>query len=176
MKKAWIETDQEYIQNLISRPYGWGGMYFYNDCSAELKSLLTPFGIWLPRHSSYQVTVGKMVDMSAASPEKRLAYLMEKGQGFLTIIYIGGHVMLYIGDGMTYQNIWGLSPKPATRRAVIGKSVLLPLLLQYPEDTTLISLANKKFFQVSFLNEFPESTILLKANRVDLKSLMIGDS
>ncbi len=42
---------------LIGRPYGWGNMYFYNDCSAELKSLFTPFGIWLPRRSSNQVSL-----------------------------------------------------------------------------------------------------------------------
>ena len=29
-------------------PYGWGGMYFYNNCSAELKSLFTPFGFGYP--------------------------------------------------------------------------------------------------------------------------------
>ena len=36
------------ISSLVGRPYGWGNMYFYNDCSAELKNLFTPFGIWLP--------------------------------------------------------------------------------------------------------------------------------
>jgi hypothetical protein len=174
------------MNTLISRPYGWGGMYFYNDCSAELKSLFTPFGIWLPRHSSYQVNAGKMVDMSYAAPEKRLAYLMEQGQRFVTIVYIGGHVMLYMGnysnpdDGktqtaMTYQNIWGLSPTPPTRRAVIGQSVFLPLLLQYPEDGSLVSLANKKFFQVSFLNQLPAADSLLRVKRIDMKALMYFD-
>src|SRR5579883_63480 len=132
------------MSTLIGRPYGWGSLYFYNDCSAELKSLFTPFGIWLPRHSSDQVTVGKMVDMSGEPKEKRLSYLMENGQRFLTIVYIGGHVVMYIGNypnpkdnssmAMTYQDIWGLSPNPPNRRAVIGQSVLFPMLLQYPED------------------------------------------
>lgn len=170
----------EIMNTLIGRTYGWGSMYLYNDCSAELKSVLTPFGIWLPRHSSDQVTVGKMVDMSASTAEERLAYLMQHGLRFITLVYIGGHVVMYIGNypnsyansslmAMTYQNIWGLSPNPPDRRAVIGKSVLFPMLLQYPEDTSLVSLAGKKYFQVSFLNQLPDDTKLTKV--INIRSL-----
>lgn len=169
------------MNSMIGRPYGWGGKYFYNDCSAELKSLLTPFGIWLPRHSSDQVSVGKMIDMSAVSPEKRISYLIENGRRFLTIVYIGGHVVMYVGNyqnpntqtsiAMTYQNVWGLSPNPPTRRAVIGRSVLFPMLLQYPEDTSLMSLAGKKYFQISYLDEVPER-LYKSAIIINLRSLM----
>src|SRR5690606_20338596 len=86
------------MRTLIGRPYGWGGMYFYNDCSAEMKSLLTPFGIWLPRNSSQQVFVGKMDDVTAMSAEQRLNYLKAHGKPFLSLIYIGGHVVMYIGN------------------------------------------------------------------------------
>jgi len=175
------------MKTMIGRPYGWGGMYFDNDCSAELKSLFTPFGIWLPRHSSDQLNVGKMVDMTSASQDKRLSYLMENGQRFLTLIYIGGHVILYVGNypnpnkdsalmAMTYQNVWGLSPNPPVRRAVIGKSVLFPMLLQYPEDTSLVSLAGKKYFQVSYLNQFPTPGLQMKQKGIDLKSLMYPET
>lgn len=147
---------------LIGRPYGWGNLYFYNDCSAELKSLFTPFGIWLPRHSEDQLLAGKVVDVSELSPEKRLSYLMSHGKRFFTIVYVGGHVFLYMGNfvdtqhgnapiAMTYQNVWGLYPEGNQGRAVIGKSVLLPLLLKYPEDTHLLSLLERKYFKVIFL-------------------------
>ncbi|KJV92634.1 nlpC/P60 family protein [Rickettsia bellii str. RML Mogi] len=115
------------MSSLIGRPYGWGNMYFYNDCSAELKNLFTPFGIWLPRNSGAQAEFIKenfyTVDMSAATSLERLSYLMKNGKPFLTIIHIEGHVFLYIGNypnvhnkestlmAMTYQNIWGLRPK-----------------------------------------------------------------
>lgn len=172
------------MNSMIGRTYGWGSMYFYNDCSAELKSLLAPFGIYLPRHSSHQITAGNMVDMSAATPEKKIAYLKENGHPFLTIIYIGGHVVLYVGNhpnpdtqdlmAMTYQNVWGLSPNPPTRRAIIGKSVLFPMLAQYPEDTSLTSLAEKKYFQVSYLDQLPDrwfkSGII-----INLRSMMFPD-
>ncbi|EKD72651.1 MAG: hypothetical protein ACD_45C00620G0007 [uncultured bacterium] len=175
------------MSTLINRPYGWGNMYFYNDCSAELKSLFTPFGIWIPRHSSNQVNAGRMVDMTSFPPEQRLSYLMENGHKFFTIIYIGGHVVMYLGNypnpnesdhklmAMTYQNLWGLSPSPAIRRAVIGESVLFPMLLRYPEDTSLMSLASKKYFQVAYLDEMPNSK-LMQLEAIDLKALMYPEN
>ncbi len=171
------------MSTLIGRPYGWGNMYFYNDCSAELKSLFTPFGIWLPRHSSDQIKMGRVADMSNSSPEQRLNYLMEHGQRFMTLIYIGGHVVLYIGNhpnpntkdhalmAMTYQNMWGIHPKSENGRAVIGKSVLFPLLLEYPEDTNLTTQVAKKYFQVSFLLDEPVNYLKM-IQQVDLKYLM----
>jgi cell wall-associated NlpC family hydrolase len=167
------------MRTLAGRPYGWGGMYFYNDCSSELKSLFTPFGIWLPRHSSDQMTAGKMVDMSSASSEKRLSYLKENGHRFLTIVYIGGHVLLHIGNYsntvMTYQNMWGLSPNPPNRRAVVGGSVFFPMLLQYPEDTELVSHAAKKTFQMAWLDEIPVSQSMIKEDVIDIRSLMFPE-
>lgn len=201
VKKAWVSTDvatsmpltatphhfATIMQTLISRPYGWGGMYLYNDCSQELKSLFTPFGIWLPRHSSDQVNVGTKVDMTTASADKRLAYLMENGRSFLTLVYISNHVVLYVGNysnpnktgammAMTYQNVWGLSPNPPDRRAIIGKSVLLPMLLEYPEDASLVSEAGKKYFQVAFLNEMPTIHFTIEQKIIDIRSMMYPET
>jgi hypothetical protein len=125
------------IKELLGRPYGWGNIYFYNDCATELKNLYVPFGIWLPTFSKDQVKAGKiLVDLSSEKDaQKRLNYLMENGRRFITLIYIGGHVMMYIGKfpnpysdvheqiAMTYQNIWGLGPADNSYRSVIGKAV-----------------------------------------------------
>ncbi len=150
---------------LINRPYGWGNMYFYNDCSSELKNLYVPFGIWLSRHSSEQVLENKMVDLSHLSPKKRLDYLMKHGRKLVTIVYINGHVFMYLGNyknphtkkhalmAMTYQNVWGLKPSSSQKRAVIGQSVFLPLLLKYPEDPNITSQASRKYFRIAFLDE-----------------------
>lgn len=172
------------MNTLINRPYGWGGIYFYNDCSAELRSLMVPFGIWLPRHSSEQVSAGKMVEVSAATPPARIAYLVQNGHKFLTLVHIDGHILLYVGNylnlnksqtimPMTYQNIWGLKPNPPIRRAIIGKAVLFPLLLEYPEDTSLASLAGRKIFQLSYLDAFPDGNELQRNDIIDLKFLML---
>lgn len=184
-KMPLVATPHEFskvLSTLLNRPYGWGGFNFYNDCSQELKSLFTPFGIWLPRHSSDQTSVGKIADMSALKVDQRLQYLLNNGHPLMTVVYIGGHIILYLGNyqnpqspespmAMTYQNLWGLSPPSRNRRSVIGESVLLPLLKQYPEDPSLNSLANGKYFQVSFLDQRP--TVSLKASHaIDLKSLV----
>jgi cell wall-associated NlpC family hydrolase len=169
------------ISSLIGRTYGWGNMYFYNDCSAEIKNLLTAFGIWLPRNTPQQPLAGNTVDLSNEPVENRLADLMKQGHPLLTLITIGGHVMLYVGNytnplqpntlmPMTYQNAWGLEPNPPVRRAVIGKAVFFPLLSHYPEDTTLESQANKTYFRLTNLDEFPR---VLESNTIDLKVLMV---
>ncbi len=166
------------MDELIERPYGWGNLNFHNDCSAELKNLFTPFGIWLPRHSSNQLYVGKEIDLTSLSSQQRLSYLMQNGHPLMTIVYVGGHVFLYVGTftdqnnkpfAMTYQNLWGLSPHPATRRAVIGQSVLFPLQLSYPEDKELISQAGRKHFQLSYLDQKPDINL---SEKMDLRAMM----
>ena len=147
------------MKSLIGRPYGWGNMNFYNDCSSELQSIFSAFGVWLPRHSSSQMAAGDMTDLSSDTPAQRLAYLIENGKPMRTLVYIGGHVMLYLGnttrEGRTvplvYQDIWGMRPADNSRRAVIGGSVVFPLLLRIPEDPSLESLAATRIFQVSVL-------------------------
>lgn len=147
------------IKALIGRPYGWGNTGLYNDCSSELQSIFAAFGVWLPRHSSTQMSAGETTDLSDATPAERIDYLVQHGQPMRTLIYIGGHVMLYLGntvrDGRTiplvYQDIWGLRPADDSRRAVIGGSVIFPLLLRIPEDTSLQSLAATPVFRISVL-------------------------
>jgi hypothetical protein len=67
--------------------------------------------------------------------------------------------MLYLGnttrDGravpVVYQDVWGLSPADNSRRAVIGGSVILPLLAHIHEDPDLQSLAATPIFQISII-------------------------
>lgn len=162
------------FNELIGRPYGWGGMYFYNDCASELKNLFTIFGIYLPIHSSNQVSEQqyriKEEDLSNLTLKDRLDYLKKYGHKFMTIVHIGGHVFLYVGSYpnphqpsqkivLSYQTMWGLRPKTTShtldRRAIVGKTVLFPILESYPEDKNLASHADKNVFQVAFLDEVP---------------------
>ena len=147
------------IKTLIGRPYGWGNSGPYNDCSSELQSIFAVFGVWLPRHSSTQMSAGRMIDLSTSTPAQRLDYLAQHGEPLRTLIYIGGHVMLYLGNTtrngvavpVVYQDVWGLRPADNSRRAVIGGSVILPLFEHIPEDATLQSLAGTPTFQISIL-------------------------
>lgn len=151
------------MSTLLNRPYGWGGMYFYSDCSQELKSLFTPFGFWLPRDSKPQISAIKSIDLGQSSLDERLTYLKEKGHPLMTVVYIGGHVFLYTGNAqwqgdqvpIIYQQIWGMHPAGVNTRSVIGKTAIIPLLKEYPENNQWQSLAGRKLFQVGFLDEWP---------------------
>jgi hypothetical protein len=145
------------IAQLQNREYGWGGMMFLNDCSQELKSLFTPFGIWLPRNSILQGTLEGSRDLSQLNMDERLQVLKQEGHPFLTIIYVGSHVMLYIGQfnfakygkvAMTYQNVWGLHSVKHDWRYIIGKSIFLPLMKQYPGHPNLASQADYNVFSM----------------------------
>ncbi|CNG82157.1 putative cell wall-associated hydrolase [Yersinia kristensenii] len=148
------------IKNMQGKNYGWGNIYDFNDCSSEIRNLMLPFGIYLPRDSQQQSLSGKHVDLSHYSTKERIEYLMAHGKPLTTLIYIGGHVMLYIGNAdwkgqtvpITYQNLWGLRPANSSNRSIIGKSVFFPLLSRYPEDPKLESLAGKSVFIMTWLN------------------------
>lgn len=148
------------MKSMSGQSYGWGNELFYNDCSSELRSLLMPFGILLPRNSAAQIkSAVRLVDLSKESLTDRIAYLEKHGQAFTTLVYLPGHIMLYIGNHqingqsvpMTYQNIWGLRPKDKDSRSIIGSSVFFPLLATYPERPEMRSLADKKQFKLGFL-------------------------
>ncbi|MDR3442048.1 MAG: SH3 domain-containing protein [Legionella sp.] len=145
------------INQLKNRPYGWGGAFFFNDCSQEMKSIFTPFGIWLPRNSAQQARLSSTLDLSKNNVDERIGLLKEKGHPLMTIIYIGGHVMLYVGNKdsgtITYQNVWGMSPESRDKRYVIGQSLFFPLLKNYPENPDVSSLAGKANFKLVYLDE-----------------------
>jgi cell wall-associated NlpC family hydrolase len=151
------------IRALQGIPYGWGNIYFYYDCSSLLKSTYLPFGIWLPRHSSTQVNSGVMVDLSALNPTQRLAYVSQHIVPFLSFVSLGDHVFMLLGNVpnpkmpgqsmvLTFQTLWGLGPADNKSRSIIGESVLLPLLLIYPEDPSLMSLLTAPVFQMATLS------------------------
>jgi cell wall-associated NlpC family hydrolase len=150
------------IKQLQLRPYGWGGLNLFNDCSQELKSIFTPFGIWLPRNSTKQALLSSAVDYSQEKDvDKRIEILKNNGHPLMTLIYVGGHIMLYVGDKVidgrsdpiTYQNVWGLSALNMDKRYIIGQAVFLPLMKFYPNFSDVNSQANKTYFKLINLDE-----------------------
>lgn len=121
--------------NMLGQPYGWGEFNGYRDCSATLEALFAPFAIWLPRNSGAQTMLGKFIDLSAYNNQQKLDIITDKGDPFLTLLWMPGHIMLYVGtkDGRIYafHNFWGLHTKEFwakdSGRAVIGKSAITPL-------------------------------------------------
>lgn len=152
------------IKALQGRPYGWGGYGFYNDCSAEMKAVFTMFGVALPRNAKYQALTGTTTDLSGLSEESRLNMVMQKAKPLLTLIYIKGHILLYVGKykgangkefPLSYQEMWGLKPRDQRYRLIVGKSVFFPLLAKYPEDENVVSHAGWGTFILVDLSGFP---------------------
>lgn len=91
---------------LLNTPYGWGGAQGEQDCSQFLQEVFATVGVGLPRNSSAQMQVGRA--LAEFSPEaidevktKRVATV---GIGGTTLLYMKGHIMLYLGvvDGRPF--------------------------------------------------------------------------
>jgi hypothetical protein len=158
-------------RTLLGRSYGWGNTQCRNDCSAEMKAFFAPFGLWLPRHSTDQKEVGRTEDLSGLDLRGRLDALSRIGRPYVSLVWIPGHVLLYLGpldytaaDGqtatgfMSYQNLWGLRPRdPPDYRAIVGGSVLFPVLDRYPDQPELRSLADRDRLVVTSLDREPQA-------------------
>jgi len=134
IKKASVEKKQAIVKplkltssnlarlanELLHKPYGWGGLYGDRDCSATLKDLFAPFGIWLPRDSKDQAARETSMDLKALPPKEKEKVILKDGIPFLTLIWMKGHIMLYIGDyrgrAVVFHNIWGVRTKDSQGR------------------------------------------------------------
>lgn len=99
-----------YACKFIGNPYVAGGTSLTNgaDCSGFVMSVYKNFGISLPRSSYAQAGVGKGVSYSEAKPGD--------------IIYYGGHVGIYIGNGQIVHastERTGIKITAATYRSII---------------------------------------------------------
>ncbi len=121
---------------LAGGAYGWGGMYGLRDCSATTKDLMVPFGLWLERNSADQARGGaRRYDLDRLSPADKRRVILSEGVPFLTLLYLPGHVMLYIGPyqgrPLVFHNMWGLRVRRGCCRGegrlVIGRAVVTTL-------------------------------------------------
>ncbi len=102
---------------MLNEPYGWGGMYGEQDCSRFIQEIFATVGISFPRNSSKQSQVGVLIGKySKKSPEeKKLKTIIGEATGGITILYLKGHIMLFLGvvDGQPYaiHETWGYRQK-----------------------------------------------------------------
>lgn len=148
------------INSFMGTAYGWGGMYGLRDCSATMRDLFTLFAIWLPRNSSDQADIGKIISLEGMSNRAKEQRIIQQGIPFVTLLNRHGHVVLYLGEyqGKPYvfHNMWGIVTKNYLTwwredRVVIGKSVITDLVL------------GKKYFNTttSLLDSLISMTILV---------------
>ncbi|MDF1881021.1 SH3 domain-containing protein [Sulfurimonas sp. MAG313] len=141
----------EGIMNLMLKShYGWGGLYEERDCSSMLRDLYAPFGIWLPRNSSQQAKVGKIISLKDLSLEDKKKVILAEGVPFETLLHKKGHILLYLGEYngeiTVLHNIWGVKTikDGIEGRKVIGRVVISSLELgkerkDYNQDRGILS-------------------------------------
>ena len=120
---------------LAGETYGWGGLYQNRDCSAMLRDLFTPFGVWLSRHSEDQAKRdGLFIDLTGLSPEDKLSMIRQQGVPYLTLLWMKGHIMLYIGlhdhAPVIFHNLWSTTSKDYLGRPVyiiVGQAAVTTL-------------------------------------------------
>lgn len=85
---------------LLNAPYGWGGMHGEQDCSRFVQEVFATMGIVLPRNSSQQGRVGRLISSfnAADKQSERQAMLAKSAMGGITTLQFPGHIMLYLGS------------------------------------------------------------------------------
>ena len=142
-KKAFVKFPLLYSEktfatlakSLMDEPYGWGGFLDDRDCSMYLRDLFLPFGQFLARNSRVQATSEKSeyIDLSDMNEAKRNEYIKTHAKPFATLLYLKGHILLYLGvvDGeiVALHDAWGFTytENKIEHRHVIGKPIITTL-------------------------------------------------
>ena len=119
---------------LINEPYGWGGLLNNRDCSSFTQDYFAVFGKYLHRNSRSQTKNGKYIDISKLSNEEKKSFISKNAIAFSTLVYLKGHIMLYIGnknsEPLVMHNMWSVKLKDFwgnKTRHIIGKASITTL-------------------------------------------------
>jgi hypothetical protein len=131
MKNTFIDTDKikKISKTMLGNPYGWGGLLDDRDCSSTIKDLLATSGYWLPRNSRSISLKGKRKNIKKMSRSNKEAYIINNGIPYKTVLYMRGHIMLYIGteNGMAkiFHDMWGVGyiKNGVYKKKVTGRTV-----------------------------------------------------
>ncbi len=102
-----------FIDTMLGQKYGWGGLLGNRDCSAFTRDSFANFGILLPRNSYAQSRyANNYVDLSSMKAKEKEDYILKNATPFGTLIYLKGHIMLYLGErnhqAIVAHSIWSV--------------------------------------------------------------------
>ena len=138
-------------KQLIDEPYGWGGLLNNRDCSSFTQDYFATFGKFLHRNSKAQLSNGKYLDMSNLTNNEKKEFMKNNGVPFSTLVYLKGHIMLYIGikenEPLVLHNMWSVRLKDSNGRKyrhIIGKATVTTLepgkgIKDFDEDTNILN-------------------------------------
>lgn len=120
---------------MMGQKYGWGGMYGLRDCSAMIRDLFAPFGLWLPRNSAAQARRGKVIRLDGMTAAEKANTILSDGVPFLSLTGLPGHIALYVGrwhnKPAIFHNAWGVrvvKDGNDDERHIIGKAVVTSIM------------------------------------------------
>ena len=121
---------------LLKTLYGWGEVFRDRDCSASTRDFFLAFGLWLPRNSRQQINAGPFLPLNGLSAGDKERTIREQGIPFRTLLYLTGHIMLYVGPSkgkpLVLHTIWGqrhLAIDGTVKKHIIGRTVVSSLEL-----------------------------------------------
>ncbi|WP_404317666.1 SH3 domain-containing protein [Malaciobacter canalis] len=121
-------------QELIKEQYGWGGILGFRDCSSFTQDFFSSFGIYLDRNSKQQIKNGKYYKIKNFTNKKKKEFILKNAKAFKSLIYLKGHIMLYIGnikdEPLVMHNVWGVKTRVFLNkkgRNIIGKNIISSL-------------------------------------------------
>ena len=117
---------------LLGERYGWGGRNGLRDCSSFIKDVFATMGINLPRHSSHQAIVGKvLVAIDESTAPGNIKRALGSAIPGITLFGLNGHIMLYLGNingsYYTLHQFFGYHDKDGFR--TVNKAVVTNLEL-----------------------------------------------
>lgn len=140
------------INELINEPYGWGEAFYKRDCSALTKDYFAAFGVHLNRNSSQQTQEGKLISLKEFDLQTKKAKIIQDGIPFKTLLYLKGHIMLYMGvsqhnEPLAFHNMWGIKTIDwlhNEKSVIVGKSAITSLevgkeLKNFDENRSLLN-------------------------------------
>lgn len=101
---------------MLNQPYGWGGMFGQQDCSAFLVEVFGTVGIVLPRNSRGQASIkDALVEFEEKTTHEERLEALKKTAGPSTILGMKGHILIYLGmiDNRPYaiHSLWAYREK-----------------------------------------------------------------
>jgi hypothetical protein len=114
-------------RQFYNEPYGWGGMLETRDCSSFTKDYFAPFGIFLRRNSSKQARDGSYCTIRGIPKEKKKKTIISKAKPFQSMLYVPGHIVLYLGqykgEPVIMHTYWGARLKDGSKK-VLARTVI----------------------------------------------------
>jgi cell wall-associated NlpC family hydrolase len=171
LQRLPIEFKKENIykiaKELYAQNYGWGGYLENRDCSMLMRDFYVPFGVYLPRNSYDQISdiSSEIISLENKTVQEKLEIIKKNAKPFATLVYMKGHIMMYIGmldeNPIIFHSSWGVKIKNK-EKLIIGGSFITSLLPGI-EIEDFDEKGGTLFDKITFLRTFNDNPLEVKS-------------